>query len=250
MPRQLWLADQCRRWGLLVTEVEGWKLRGSANFDPKGVIAHHTAGNPKGDYPSLKIVRDGRPGLPGPLSQIGLGRTGRVYVIASGRANHAGAGGWNGLSGNTSVIGIEAESVGTRDDWTDAQRRAYPILCAALLDGLGRDHRSLCAHREWAPRRKVDPAFWDMDQMRRQVRELLADGPATTPPPPTNPPEDDDMKPYLAQATGTPVYLIFPNGQLEAGVPTEAALSDARRIYGDKIEQVSIDFLRLHGIQP
>lgn len=244
MPRQLWIADKCREWGLPVVEVAGWKTRGSATFNPRGVICHHTAGAATGDYPSLRVVRDGRSGLPGPLSQVGLGRTGKVYVIAAGRANHAGRGGWRGLSGNTSVLGIEAESVGTRDDWTAAQRANYPVLVAALLDGIGRDESWACGHKEWT-RRKIDPAYWDMSRLRADVRALLTRGAVEAPPPKE---ESDDMKPYLAQAPGTAVYLIFPNGQAEAGVPTEAALADCRRLYGDTIEQVSVDFLKLHGI--
>lgn len=176
MPRQLWLADKLREWGCNVVEVDGWQYRGSEAFHPQGVIAHHTAGPATGDYPSLRIVRDGRAGLSGPLSQLGLGRTGTVYVIAAGRANHAGTGSWRGLSGNYSVFGIEAESTGTRNDWTAEQRKVYPIVCAALLDGIGRDERWLCGHKEWTTR-KIDPAFWDMDDMRRQVAALLAAGP-------------------------------------------------------------------------
>ncbi len=42
--------------------------------------------------PSLGVIRDGRPGLKGPLSQLGLGRDGAYYVIAAGRAQHAGRG--------------------------------------------------------------------------------------------------------------------------------------------------------------
>lgn len=59
--------------------------------------------------------------------------------------------------------------------------------------------------------------------------------------------EDDDMKPYLAQATGTGVFIIFPSAGRSAGLPTQPELSDARRIYGDTIERVSVGFLRVHG---
>ena len=101
----------------------------------EGVVLHHTAGAATGDYPSLAVVRDGRPGLPGPLAHLGLARSGTVYVIAAGLAYHAGASDWAGFVDlNATFLGIEGESVGTRDDWTPAQRDAYPRLVAALLE--------------------------------------------------------------------------------------------------------------------
>jgi hypothetical protein len=247
MPRQLWLADKVREWGLEVIEDAGWRTRGAATFNPKGVIAHHTAGAATGDYPSLRVVRDGRAGLPGPLSPVGLGRSGRVWIIASGRANHAGTGSWKGLSGNASVLGIEAESVGTKDDWTTAQRRVYPVLCAALLDGIGAPASMLCGHKEWTSR-KIDPAFWHMPTMRRDVGVLLAAGPGARPvpsPPPT-PEDDDDMKPFLAQADSTPVFLI--TAARTIGVPTQQDLDALKRLYGPEIVKVSRDFLRMAGV--
>jgi hypothetical protein len=95
----------------------------------------------------------------------------------------------------------------------------------------------IAGHRHVPENDHWDPGAFNLERLL----------PAPTPPP-APPEEDTDMKPYLAQAEGTPVYLIFPNGQAEAGVPTQDALDDCRRIYGDTIEEVSLDFLRLHGI--
>ena len=44
MARALWLADALRAEGVNVVEEPGWRDRGSATFNPKGVICHHTAG--------------------------------------------------------------------------------------------------------------------------------------------------------------------------------------------------------------
>jgi hypothetical protein len=121
------------------------------------------------DYPSLALVRDGRPDVPGPLSQLGLGRSGRWYVIASGRANHAGMGHWPGLAGSSESIGIEAEHPGGSTPWTDVQYDSYVAGVAALVDHLGSD-TIVIGHKEWAPTRKVDPTF-DMSQFRRDVTE-------------------------------------------------------------------------------
>lgn len=190
MPYQTWIADACRRWGLEVIEVDGWKSRGKSGLNPRAVLCHHTAGAATGDYPSLRTVVEGRPDVPGPLCNVGLGRSGRVWVVAAGRANHAGKGAHSGLLGSSEMLGVEAESVGTKDDWTPEQRIAYPLLCAALLDGIDRDASWLLGHKEWAtpPGRKIDPAFWNMDAMRGQVQTLLDHG--ALPSPPT---EEDDM---------------------------------------------------------
>ena len=109
MTRILWLADAARATGYPVVETAGWRTRGSDRFDPRGVVWHHTAGRSTGDMPSLDLLIRGRADLPGPLAHFGLGRSGTIYVVASGKANHAGYGGWNGYSGNASVLGIEAE---------------------------------------------------------------------------------------------------------------------------------------------
>lgn len=170
MGRQLWIADQCRGAGLDVVEVDGWQSRGVATFSPRGVVCHHTAGASTDDMPSLRTLINGREDLPGPLCQVGLSRSGVVYVIASGRANHAGKGEWEGLSGNADVFGIEAENDG-RQAWPGAQVAAYQALAAALINGpgVGGDVARVCGHKEWAPGRKPDPHDLDMDAFRAAV---------------------------------------------------------------------------------
>ena len=186
MPRLLWLADAARSMGLTVVEVDGWKTRGRDEMNPRGVIAHHTATSASrpGDYPTLNTIINGRSDLPGPLSQYGLGRSGTVYVIASGKANHAGDGQWDTrplggsdfLDHSTEVIGIEAEHTGkSGTPWPTVQLDAYHRLCAGVLAHLGKPVANLCAHREWAqppestPNRKPDPIDLDMDEFRRVV---------------------------------------------------------------------------------
>lgn len=174
MPYMTRLLDDLKAAGLMVETVPGWGTRGSASFAPAGVTCHWTAG-PRGTTkrPSLNIVTYGRPGLPGPLCNVYLDRAGVAVIVAAGRANHAGAGGWKHLRGNSSVYGIEAESAGD-DDWTDAQKAAYPRLVAAMLRGLGRDASYSHGHNEWAPNRKIDIRDWPMATMRTQVAKLLA----------------------------------------------------------------------------
>jgi hypothetical protein len=156
-----WLADVLRARGLVVVEVDGWKSRGHDMTTVQGVVCHHTAGPAAGECPSLHTVISGRPDLPGPLAQILLGRSGACYVVAAGKANHAGAGAWPGVTqGNAGLIGIEAENTGVGQPWPSGQIAAYALLCAALADHCGLPSGRVLGHYEWAtPQgRKLDPA--------------------------------------------------------------------------------------------
>lgn len=173
MPRQTGIPAALKKYGVRYETVPGWRTRGSASFNPKGVVCHWTAGprNAKG-RPSLNVVTYGRPGLSGPLCQVYLDRNGVAVVVAAGRANHAGRGGYKGLSGNSSVFGIEAECGGD-GDWTDAQREAYPKVVAALVSLTGRSEKYVCGHNEWTTR-KIDIRDWTMTKMRSEVKAVLA----------------------------------------------------------------------------
>lgn len=178
MPRQTGLADWLRAGGLDVIEVDGWQTRGKDSFAPAGVVAHHTAGARTGDAPSLRVCTYGRSDLPGPLCHVLLGRSGTCYVVAAGRANHAGSGGWKELRGNSSVWGIEAENSGTAaDPWPQVQLDAYYRLCAVLQVHSLRpgDEQYVCGHKEWAPSRKVDPHSLSMTAFRQSVAEAEED---------------------------------------------------------------------------
>jgi hypothetical protein len=198
MPYSLtWLPDVLKSAGLKVALVPGWEDRGTGEMgEVRGVLCHHTAGPRSLNMPSLATVRDGRPGLSGPLSQLGLGRDGTFYVIAAGRCNHAGAGEWQGITaGNSHLIGIEAENTGLQNDfpWPAVQVDAYQRGVAAILKHIGRTERFCVGHREFAlPKgRKPDPTF-DMDAFRFSIAAILG---GTAPPPtlipPVEPPRPD-----------------------------------------------------------
>ncbi len=203
MPGALtWLPRVLEDAGLKVATVEGWELRGGEMGTVRGVICHHTA-NPRRDLnmPSLNILRDGRSDLPGPLSQLGLGRDGTYYVIAAGRCNHAGAGVWNGVSrGNSHFIGIEAENTGRPDDfpWPQVQIDAYQRGVAAILRHLKLDAACCAGHKEYAVPmgRKPDPSI-DMSGFRAAVARILT---GETPPPPLIP----ALELVPSPATGVP----------------------------------------------
>ena len=175
-----WLPDVLKIAGLKVSLVDGWENRGRVDVGRIfGVICHHTAGPRDGNMPSLRTLMsyNGRPGLPGPLAQLGLGRDGTYFVIAAGRANHAGKGSWKGLkNGNSNFIGIEAENTGLQNDvpWPAVQMDAYHRGVAAILKHIGRGADFCAGHKEYAlpTGRKPDPRF-DMDAFRASVAAIL-----------------------------------------------------------------------------
>ena len=172
MVKATWLADVLRAAGLKVVEQKGWKTRGRAMNDFKGIILHHTAGSLTGNMPSLNVIQNGRPGLSGPLSHMALGRDGTFYIVAAGKCNHAGHGAWKGNhEGNSTFLGIEAENTGLRNNpWPVMQLDAYVRGVSAIAKKLQLPTYQIIGHKEWAnPQgRKIDPSF-NMDDFRRKV---------------------------------------------------------------------------------
>jgi hypothetical protein len=174
-----WLPTVLLNAGLKVSEVNGWANRGRpGDMADKvwGVVCHHTVGAVSGNMPSLNVLINGHPSLNGPLSQLGLGRDGTYYVIAAGKCNHAGPGSWKGISGNSKVIGIEAENTGyVTDPWPAVQLDAYKRGVAAILNKLGQGSDWCCGHKEWTSG-KIDPHSIDMGQFRSDVNSIMSSG--------------------------------------------------------------------------
>lgn len=171
---------------LKVVETDGWASRGYAGQGLTAVAGHmwhHTATATSAfqysDCPTLSLLINGRSDLPGPLCNIAFGRSGTVYVVAAGVANHAGTGSAGGAYtnvGNHYFIGNEMESSGTSDDWTEAQRRIMPHVGAALESWYGDASFIQMAHREYSDMGKIDPAYVDMDVMRAEITSILYGG--------------------------------------------------------------------------
>lgn len=243
----IWLPQVLKDAGLKVATVDGWENRGHGDISkPVGVICHHTAGPRNGNMPSLDTVVKGRPDLSGPLAQLGLGRDGSYYVIAAGRAYHAGAGAWQSVTtGNSSFIGIEAENTGLSDDspWPEAQMDAYRRGVAAILKRIGQKADFCAGHKEYAlPHgRKTDPTF-DMDAFRAAVAGIL-DGtaPAPTLIPAAEPPASSGIsagRPTLRRpSTGEQVKWV----QAKVGVVADGN-------FGPKTEAAIRAFQRAHGL--
>jgi hypothetical protein len=237
-----WLSKVLLDAGLKVAEQPGWKTRGRGDVGiVRGIICHHTAGAKIGNMPSLNVVTHGRSDLPGPLSQLCLGRDGTFFVVAAGRCNHAGSGNWQGITtGNTSFIGIEAENTGNSDGsnadpWPAAQLDAYRRGVAAILVKIKADAIMCCGHKEYAlpVGRKPDPSF-DMEDFRRQVAAIMA---GTAPRPSIIPAIDAENRPTLRRGdTGTLVKLVQTKVRVDAtgtfDSATEAAVRAFQRDHG------------------
>ena len=209
-----WLPDVLLNAGLKVAEQPGWQTRGHGDVSTiKGVMCHHTVGTKNGNMPSLGVVTNGRPDLPGPLAQLCLGRDGTYFIVAAGKCFHAGAGNWQGItSGNSSFIGIEAENTGhttgpLADPWPEVQVDAYRRGAAAILKKIRANAIMCCGHKEYAlPQgRKPDPTL-DMADFRQQVSAIMA---GTAPDPSIIPTADAENRPTLRRgATGVLVEEV------------------------------------------
>ncbi|UJR07669.1 hypothetical protein I4U23_011955 [Adineta vaga] len=171
------LATILRNAGLDVTEVGGWTTRGHGQMTAvKSIICHHTAGPASGDMPSLNFIRDGSSSLPGPLSQLALGRSGKWYVVAAGLSYHAGVVTNTALYSNANAIGIEAEGTGVpatntgHSYWPEVQYQSYLKGVRALMKAFNVPKANVMGHKEVASPlgRKIDPNF-SMNDFRNSL---------------------------------------------------------------------------------
>jgi hypothetical protein len=178
----LWLADVLKAAtpALKVRELPDWQQYGHGDFGPIwGVMVHHT-GNANADALS---IRNGRPDLEGPLSNLHIAQDGTVTVVAAGVCWHAGMGSYPGIpvnGGNQVLIGIECAwprdlsltpATQTRERWPDAEIIAMRDTVAAILTRLGYGPDRCIAHKEYAGRSqgKWDPGNLDMGWFRGEV---------------------------------------------------------------------------------
>ena len=182
-----WLADvlKAQRPAIKVVELPDWRQYGHGDFGRIwGVMVHHT-GNARADAMS---IRNGRPDLEGPLSNLHIAQDGTVTVVAAGVCWHAGRGSYPGIptdNGNQVLIGIECAwprdtsitpATQTRERWPDAQIIAMRDSVAAILTRLGHDSSRVIAHKEYAgiAQGKWDPGNLSMDWFREEVAKARA----------------------------------------------------------------------------
>lgn len=254
MPFKLtWLPDVLKDAGLRVSLVDGWETRGRSDMGQVfGVICHHTAVlNPqKQNMPTLRSLRDGRrasanlSALPGPLAQLGLGRDGTYFVIAAGKAIHAGPGSFKNVTGNSRFIGIEAENEGSLRDfpWPAVQIEAYHRGVAAILKQLGKDASFCCGHKEYAPGRKPDPNL-NMNDFRQAVDGFIN---GTTQPNPLIPNVEPQPQPGL---TPRPTLRRPVQSELVKVVQAKVGVTPDGK-FGPRTEAAVRVFQRDHGLVP
>jgi hypothetical protein len=188
------------------TGAADWRTRGrpasTGQFDVAGVLCHHTA-SPAGlsDAADLNVVLAGNAEAPGPISQLYLGRTGVLYLVAAGRANHGGGGIRPGVDSsctdmNARLIGIEAGNNGVGEQWGADQCAIYAATVAALCEWYGWTTDDVYLHATTGPpsggcNSKIDPAgpwtqqpdltsqTWDLDVWRAYVAAAAQPVPPT-----------------------------------------------------------------------
>lgn len=237
--------------GVPAEEYPGWRTRSAGSYTPRGHLTHHTAGGPNGRAPSLGTVANGRPGLPGPLAQTLQTREAdgwdHAIVVAAGRANHAGLGGWNGLTGNAQVSGNEVEHTGYGRVNPDRLEVAARIA-AANLEAPGSTWNAdfSCQHFEWAPTRKVD--FRELypfttSTFRARVGYWIGRTISTpTPPITVASTEEDEPMHQLVRAYQWPEFYDWTDGGL-VHVENEKAL--ARWFYNMQDSRARINAIRV-----
>lgn len=206
-----------RAEGVPFTELEGWTTRGrdaatGKPFGPvHGALNHHTAGRNSLD---AIAYRGQGAAVPPPLAHALLPKTGRLVLVAAGRANHAGLAARNSfdaivneepiprpdkttgtVDGNDGLYGLEVENLGDgRDVYTRTQYDTWVRWNAAICRVHGWGAGSVAGHLETSIEGKPDPKgpvegygrrgrfAFTMGQLRADVAERLAHAPSWSPP--------------------------------------------------------------------
>lgn len=202
--------------GVHVEEYPGWRDRerddetGKAFGPVHLVVNHHTGGRNSRDI----VAKTGVAGLPGPLAQIYLPKSGIATLCSGGRTNHAGLMAKNAFAsfrdektthpkpdkasgtvdGNDVAYGIEAENEGNNVDvWPQAQYDALVRINAAVCRAYGWTSESCAGHLETSIEGKIDPRgpvegygargrfAFTMRQFRADVSERLRNKPSWSP---------------------------------------------------------------------
>jgi hypothetical protein len=197
---------QLKKWNVRYVGYKNWYEhnrgnRGTGWGPVNGFMVHHT-GSDGADQ--RELLRNGRSGLPGPLSQFGIAQDGTVWLIGWGRCNHAGSGDDDVLSdvidenyGNSPVTDDETNTDGNSrfygaEIWysgnhgmTKSQYEALLRLGAAICDFHGWTEKSVIAHGEWQPG-KWDPGYapgkmMNMSAVRSDIKLKLKGGKVIVP---------------------------------------------------------------------
>lgn len=230
----VWLEDVLRpALGDRLKTLPGWKDRGHGDFkDIRGVMVHHT-GNRNA---TAESIRDGRPDLPGPLSNIHIATDGTVTIVAVGVCWHAGKGAYPWLptnDGNWHLIGIECAHDGN-EQWPDAQIIAMRDTCAALALKLEQPATRVIGHKEYAgaAQGKWDPGNMDMSWFRAEVRKDMDGFAFPGEHPPIDPAPGPVVPPNYAKEVWDQLRIEWPQLGDRTLVDTVAAIGQKLGIEG------------------
>lgn len=264
---------QMKKWDVNCQYRKGWEHRGRpASTGPfsnvNGIVVHHTGSDSQSsDYVDFLFER-GRADLPAPLCHAATSMSGRTYIGATGRCNHAGKGsskifnkvlnetisltkeekpGPSDMDGNARMYGNEVMYDGGQP-MTKEQYEGLVRWCAAVCDFHDWDGRSIIGHGEWTSA-KWDPGLTDMAQLRRDVNALLKAGPAgPVPEPGTKPKTLYTARAYSLNTNGVKA-LTFPKrvplmaAEIETAKPTillgQETYAALRPMLSRKIKQLS-----------
>ncbi|MBD3781710.1 MAG: N-acetylmuramoyl-L-alanine amidase, partial [Micrococcales bacterium] len=204
------IRDAFRIWNVPAIYEPGWETRGNGgSWGDLGFLLMHHTGDDLPDNVSKNMLRDGRPGLSGPLCNFAPRDDGRLHVIAAGPANHAGTGDprvlaavraesygaappaprfsqgqAGGVGGNSLSMGWESMYAGKNDPTINPLQYRVAVLSQAAiswkLTQVSGDHwtgKSTLGHKEWQ-RGKPDPAGIVMATQRADIDWCLTHGPA------------------------------------------------------------------------
>ncbi|MFD8899908.1 N-acetylmuramoyl-L-alanine amidase [Streptomyces ardesiacus] len=227
--------------GCQVVEYRDWRTHNRNHkgaWGPvHGVVIHHTVSS--GEDSSVALCYNGHADLPGPLCHTVGGKSGKLYMVSAGRANHAGSGDSDVLQavinekplptdtkantdGNARFYGIEIVNLGNgKDQYPAVQYNAAVRWAAAICRAHGWGAASVIGHKEWQPG-KVDPrgpvegrGQFDMDRFRADVAERLKhpaswSAGSNTPSSPTAPTSQEDDVPHAIGRYDTTDRTIVP----------------------------------------
>lgn len=246
MTPEQWLAALRAEGVTDIVEMPGWRTHNRNHIkafgDVHATMVHHTAGEGPG-LPS--IVFNGTADLPGPLCHDYLTRTGRLYLVGNGRANHAGTVARNAyeavlnersvhpypdaaepLDGNAVSYGLECENNGAEGRaWPSVQYDVAVRVQAARCRFHGWSANSVWAHKEATRRKPVDPRL-DMDKFRAAVAERLKHPASWNPGDADTPEEDTEMKlsDQIRLGDWIPKYWPTDKGLQDKQIPVDVAL--------------------------
>lgn len=208
------LGDRLTHWGVPWGWVAGAERRGlEFPTRPDGALRHWIGSSGRG----LGVITNGRPDLTGPLAQLNQTRdvdqrTGLdfVWLVATGKANHAGAGVLNGIVGNYKLLGLEIDWAGSGEFFGPMRELTSELCMRAMLDCCaGTDTNDVGEHREYArPLGRKQDTNLSGDKLRQRMRTI-------TPFRPDEEEFDVDTKQKVDA-----LYELFANGNPSFGAGT------------------------------